>query len=98
MEKLRVLSPVAKTKTDKVQAAPRPADLSGKTIGLYWNLKGGGDIVLKNTSELLTNKYPGIKFKDFFGSRTQAIVRTVTAEDADRISKECDAIVSSTAD
>jgi len=39
MAELVVLNPVADTKTEKFELASRLTDLSGKTIGLFWNAK-----------------------------------------------------------
>ena len=97
MIELSVLNPVAEAKREKVELAPRLTDLSGKTIGLLWNAKSGGDVLLEQNAELLKQRYSGIKFKNYLGA-VGHIMRHATAEQADTISKECDAVIGSTAD
>jgi len=53
MARLEILNPVAKTVEFSVKPAPRPRDLAGATIGLYWNMKAGGDHALDRTEALL---------------------------------------------
>ena len=99
MAELVVLSPVAKAATAKAQnAAARLPDLSGKRIGLYWNNKIGGDILLEQTGELLRQKYSGIKLKNFSGSLGAGGMKKLAPEDTDLLAKECDAIVGATSD
>ena len=97
MANLEVLNPVADTKPEKVELAPKLPDLSGKTIGLFFNQKAGGDILLEQNAELLKQRYSGMKFKNYLGVVGQ-IMRSITAEQADTISKECDAVIGATAD
>jgi hypothetical protein len=94
---LRVLNPVATVKRNKFNLAPRLRDLSGKTVGLYWNGKPGGDMLLKHTSDLLTPRYPGITFKDYVGAGGAAM-RQSTPQQIDDITKECAAVIASTSD
>ena len=97
MVNLEVLNPVADAKPEKIELAPKQPDLSGKTVGLFFNQKPGGDILLEHTAELVKQRYSGIKFKNYLGA-VGHIMRHATAEQADTISKECDAVIGSTAD
>ncbi len=97
MVKLQVVNPQAGTAIEAVGSAPKLSSLGGKTIGLYWNLKAGGDVALGRTAELLGQRFPGTSFKHYLGS-VGATLRHATAEDADRVSKECDAVVGTTSD
>jgi hypothetical protein len=97
MPRLEILSPVARTVEYSVKPAPRPSDLSGATIGLYWNMKAGGDAALDETERRLRARYPGAKFRRYTGS-VGFIMRHCTAEDADRIASEVHAVVGTTAD
>jgi len=94
---LNVLTQVDDAKPEKVELAPRLTDLSGKTIGLLWNAKSGGDVLLEQNAELLKQRYSGMKFKNYLGA-VGHIMRSITAEQADTISKECDAVIGATAD
>jgi hypothetical protein len=58
MVKLEVLNPSgAIQKADKKTLASRPGSLQGRKLGLIYNLKSGGDVLLTRTAELLKEKY-----------------------------------------
>jgi hypothetical protein len=97
--KLQVLNPVSRRMESKTASpsAPRLSDLEGKHIGLYWNLKPGGDAALKRAAELLKSRYPKMETKMYVGS-IGAQNRFMTKEDVKRITAECSAVIGSTAD
>lgn len=97
MARLEILNPVAKTVEHSVKPAARRQALDGATIGLYWNIKAGGDAALDRTEELLRARFPKATFKRYTGS-VGWLMRHCTAEDADRIASEVDAVVGTTAD
>ncbi|MBI4337049.1 MAG: hypothetical protein HY683_04380 [Chloroflexi bacterium] len=97
MARLEVLNPVAKPREQQLRMAPRLGGLEGKTIGLYWNMKAGGDAALERVVQALAARYPGVAFKNFIGS-VGFIMRHCTAEDAARIAAQCDAVVGTTSD
>jgi hypothetical protein len=97
MARLEILNPVAEVVAHSVPPAPRLAGLEGKRIGLYWNMKSGGDMALERTQELLEARVPGVTVERFVGS-VGWLMRHCTAEDADRIARECDAVVGTTND
>jgi hypothetical protein len=94
---LTILNPVARTVEQSVKPAPRARDLQGATIGLYWNMKAGGDAALDRTEQLLRERFPGTTFRRYTGS-VGWLMRHATAEDADRIASEVHAVVGTTAD
>ncbi len=95
--KFQIVNPVAEKVQEKASLAPRLKSLEGKSIGLYWNFKGGGDSALKRTGELLRAKFPGVTAKIYTGS-IGGSNHFVTREDAKRIAQECAGMVGSTAD
>jgi hypothetical protein len=97
MSKLEVLNPVARPVRQSITPASRSADLSSATIGLYWNMKAGGDEALGRTEALLRERFPGITFRRYHGS-VGFLMRHCTAEDSDRIAREAQAVVGTTAD
>jgi hypothetical protein len=97
MSRLEILNPVAKTVEYSVKPAPRPSSLDGLTIGLYWNMKAGGDAALDRAEERLRERFPGARFRRYTGS-VGWLMRHCTAEDADRIAAEVDAVVGTTND
>jgi len=97
MARLEILNPVARTVEYSVEPAQRLRELDGATIGLYWNIKAGGDHALDRTAELLRARFPNATFKRYTGS-VGWLMRHCTAEDADRIASEVQALVGTTAD
>jgi hypothetical protein len=97
MSRLEILNPVAKTVEHSVKPAPRPGTLDGLTIGLYWNMKAGGDAALDRAEERLRERFPGARFRRYTGS-VGWLMRHCTAEDAERIAAEVDAVVGTTND
>ena len=97
MNRLEILNPVARTVEHSVKPATRPPTLDGLTVGLYWNMKAGGDAALDRTEERLRDRFPGLRFRRYTGS-VGWLMRHCTAEDADRIAAEVDAVVGTTND
>ena len=97
MVNLEVLNPVADKPKRKFELAPRLSGLSGKTIGLFWNAKPGGNIIHERTAQLLSQKIEGIRLKTYnaVGSMGHACAST---EDLEKMSKECDAVIGTSAD
>ena len=81
----------------EIPPADRPTDLSGKTIGLYWNIKAGGDVALDRTEELLRTRYPDAQFVKLLGS-IGSTVRHLTNADSDHVAKTCHVVVGTTGD
>ena len=97
MAKLEVLNPVAEAEEKLIPPASRVKDLSGKRVGLYWNMKSGGDFALDRIEALLKERLPGISTHRYIGS-VGFMMRHLTPEDAERISQECDVVVGTTND
>ena len=97
MTTLKIMNPVARQVEVHVQPAGRAPDLNGKRIGLYWNLKPGGDVALQRVQEKLSERYPEARFSYFQGD-VGAAMRHSTPAATDRHARECDVIVSTTSD
>lgn len=97
MSILKVRNPVADSIEQKIDPAHRPSDLNGKRVGLYWNMKAGGDIALGRAQELLQKRYPTARFTEYIGS-VGHVMRHCTSADADRIAKEADVVVGTSSD
>jgi hypothetical protein len=99
MVNLEVLNPVADKPKRKFELAPRLGDLRGKTIGLYWNGKPGGNVIRERTAQLLSQKVEGIRLKEY---RPAALSMTgdvgISTEVLETIVKECHAVIGTTAD
>lgn len=97
MARLDIVNPIAARVEHSVKPASRPRDLSGITVGLYWNMKAGGDAALDRAEQRLSERYPGIRFRRYTGS-VGFVMRHATADDADRMASEVQAMVGTTAD
>ncbi len=97
MAAITVYNPQANTVEHSVPPAARKPALDGATIGLYWNMKAGGDAALDCTEHLLRARYPGVRFRRYTGS-VGFLMRHCTAEDADRMAAEVQAVVGTTND
>jgi hypothetical protein len=97
MARLDIANPVAVSVEQSVKPAVRQRDLSNVTVGLYWNMKSGGDAALDRAEQRLSERYPGIRFRRYTGS-VGFIMRHATADDADRMASEVQVVVGTTAD
>jgi hypothetical protein len=97
MASLRVFNPVARSVQTRLEPAPRPADLNGKRVGLYWNMKAGGDVALRRTQELLAQRFPRTQFA-FYQGDVGWLMRHLTPGEADRIAREVDVLIGTTSD
>ena len=55
--KIVVLDPTSKGKLKESVTARRPINLEGKVMGLIWNGKPGGDVLLERLGGLLTERF-----------------------------------------
>ena len=96
MVELNILNPVADVKAaENITSAPKVNDLNGKRIGLFWNQKPGGDVILRITAELLNQKFRGINFINLSGERSTHVTN---AQIEAVVKNRCDAVIASTAD
>ena len=93
---LETLSPVATVVGDVKQTAlaPRPSTLGGKTVGLIWNGKRGGEVALHRIAELLQERTKDIQVIHYRGNWAGGNPRDLL----DRAFRECDVFVGSTGD
>jgi hypothetical protein len=94
---IKVRNPVADPVIQKVKPAQRLGEVAGKRIGLYWNIKAGGDLALTHVDDILSKRYPGTRFTYYQGDVGMG-TRHCTPAQAERISKEVDAVVGTSAD
>ena len=102
MSTLAIVNPTAipKTETKRAESYPTPPRLdtfNGKTIGLFWNGKNGGQYALQRTKENLSRVYPDVKFREYIGAMG-AIMRRASDAQLDQMANECDAVVGTTSD
>jgi hypothetical protein len=56
-EELGFIDPTAGSGSKRIAAAPRPADLAGKVVGLLDNTKEQGSLILETLGNALREKY-----------------------------------------
>ena len=58
---IEVFVPTAEPKVKKLAVNPRVHDLNSKVLGLLWNEKPNGDILLMRLREQITQKYKQVR-------------------------------------
>ena len=101
MDRVSVVSPVGLEVVTRSGAAPRLADLNGKTIGEFWNGVFKGDVTFPIIRKLLQQRYPTLKIVPFgdFPHARGADSLTHQREFAHELAtlaklKHCDAVIS----
>ena len=95
MGTIRVLSPVAETRTATVAVPPLPRDLRGLTVGFLDNTKSNFDRLTAGLGELLRERY-GVKA---VLHRRKANASTPAAHELiDELGKHCDLVFAGSAD
>jgi hypothetical protein len=83
-----VLNPSAECEVPVVTLAPRLSDLNSKRIGLFWNGKPFGDILLEEIGALLKDRFENVEIIKF------NLTISVGPDNIRRMSESSDAIVS----
>jgi hypothetical protein len=55
--KIEILVPVAEANFEEIRTAERPSNLDEKVIGLMWDGKPNGDLLLNHVGEALEKKF-----------------------------------------
>lgn len=97
MVNLEVLNPVAEKPKRRFNLVPRLSELRGKTVGLFWNAKPGGNIIHDRTAQLLSQNIEGIRIKRYTAVGSFGTAHAST-KDLETMSQECDAVVGTSAD
>jgi hypothetical protein len=94
MASLTVLNPVATSVGDlrRFPLASRSPALGGKRVGLWWNLKRGGDVALRRVGARLQERFPDVELiwlEDQFPASNETV---------NHATKDCQAVVGATGD
>ncbi|MFH1484521.1 MAG: hypothetical protein ABIH46_00475 [Chloroflexota bacterium] len=92
-----VVWPLGKSAYETLPLAHRAPDLSGKTVCELWDWVFRGEEIFPIVRELLSQRYPGIRFVDYaaFGNTHGPKERQVIAALPELIEKHgCDAVIS----
>lgn len=95
-ENIEVLNPVAPSRIADITVGHKVVTLEGKKIGLFWNRKPNGDIVLSRFGELLKQRYPDVKVEWLPGKNDPA--QSAPEATLKEASEACDFIIVAAAD
>jgi hypothetical protein len=92
---MKVLVPVGETKKEEMKMAERPLDLRGKVLGLFWNHKPNGDLLLRNLGKALQSEFflSGLLMKEKPNAASHAPVEML-----EEIEAKCDLVLLAIAD
>jgi hypothetical protein len=68
-----LVNPKGAARPATTSPAPRPAALEGKTIGLVWNGKPGGDVALNEIATLLAAQVPNVRFIRYWQTLPESV-------------------------
>ncbi len=92
-------SPAGEPPRAAFESAAKARDLSGRTVGLLWNGKPGGDLLLCEVGRMLRERAPGLSIVKFWETRPSTITAYGTSEDDLRfVAERADLVVGATAD
>ena len=102
LARLTIVNPVAESQADidpsmRDDPAPRPADLNGKRVVLYWNGKQNGLHALDAARDMLSQRFKGLSFIDVTGEMG-GLNRYLSPDQLDMIARDADVAICTTAD
>jgi hypothetical protein len=84
VQQWELVNPAGVIKVTPIEMAARINTLEGKTIGLKWNMKPGGNIFLDRVAELLKEKFPSAKIIKFYEVEPTTVPQSANMEVADQ--------------
>jgi hypothetical protein len=76
-----LVNPEGAARVTSLTPAPRPESLEGKTVGLAWNGKPGGEEALEEIARLLAQRVGNIRFIKYWREVPQSVApRELTQE------------------
>ncbi len=79
-----LVNPTGVIQIKPLELAARLTTLEGKTVGLKWNEKPNGNIVLDRIAELLTQQVKGVKILKFYELEPTTVPQSASQDDANR--------------
>jgi hypothetical protein len=84
VQQWELVNPAGVIKITPIKIPPRISTLEGKTIGLKWNMKPGGNIFLDRVAELLKEKVPSAKIIKFYEVEPTTVPQSANMDVADQ--------------
>ena len=72
-QRWELVNPEGAARPTLITPAPRPASLAGKTVGLGWNGKPGGEVALDEIATLLGQSTPDIRFVRYWQTVPESV-------------------------
>jgi hypothetical protein len=97
--KWSLLSPEGQPEQSDFQAAGRSAALAGKTIGLFWNGKPGGEVFLDEVGRQLQSRFEGARVRKIWEERADTMTSYGNSEpNLEYMARSHDVVVAASAD
>ena len=88
--KMDFVDPTAGSASEAISLAPRPADLSGKVLGILDNTKEQADVILQTLGEALREKY-GVK--EVIMRRKEHYSKPAPDAMIEEMAEQCDVVI-----
>ena len=94
-----LMNPAGEPPRAAFESAGRSRDLSGRTVGLLWNGKPGGELLLEEVSRGLSERFPGVDFVKFWETRPATMTAYgCSAEELRFVAEHADLVIGANAD
>ena len=94
-----LMSPAGEPPRASFSGAGRSRELRGKRVGLLWNGKPGGDLLLDEVGLILRERYPGIGVVKFWETRPSTVTAYgMSAIDVRFVAENADLVIGANAD
>jgi len=87
---ITVLDPTAKSRRKEMEMAVRPQELEGKAVGVVWNSKPGGDVLLGEFVEQLTRRF---RLSQVLNHRKPSPALGISELVLNEFSRKCDFVI-----
>lgn len=95
MESIQVLDPTNEAISTELSRCERQNTLEGKVLGVVDNGKPNSDIVVKTISQKLKEEY---QLRDVIYFRKPSSSHQIPHDEAEKLAKQCDAVITGTGD
>ena len=94
-----LLSPEGQPEQSAFSSAGRSTALTGKTIGLFWNGKPGGDVFLDEVGRQLQSRFEGARVQKIWQERAETMTSYGNSKDClEYMARSHDLVVAASAD
>ncbi len=99
MSEWHLLSPAGEPPRGAIESAARSGDLRGKIVGLLWNGKPGGELLLDEVGRNLTERFPDVGLVRLWETRPSTVTAYGMSEEDLRLAADsADLIIGANAD